>query len=154
VNVAAPPLEHVFDIRAHIGAVLHGAGGRLGDRQHIPITGGEVQGPRLSGRIVPGGSDWVLSRRDGASIIDAHYTIVADDGTPIYVHNRGLRVSSAEVLERLRRGDAVAPGEMYFRSTPVFDAPDGPHAWLSDHVFVATLARVGPDVHVTVFRVG
>jgi hypothetical protein len=153
VNAAAPALEHVFEIRAQIGTVLRGGAGRQGERQHIPIIGGTVRGPRLNGRIVPGGSDWVLSRPDGASIIDAHYTVVADDGTPIYVHNRGLRVSSAEVLERLRRGDAVAPHEMYFRSTPVFDAPEGPHGWLADHVFVASLARQGPDVVVQVYLV-
>jgi hypothetical protein len=153
VNPEAPPLEFAFGIRAQVGVALRAGEGRIGERTHVPIVGGTVDGPRLQGRIVPGGSDWILSRRDGASIIDAHYTIVADDGTPIYVHNRGLRVSSAEVLERLRRGDAVAPHELYFRSTPVFDAPDGPHAWLSDHVFVARLARAGADVRVDVFQV-
>jgi hypothetical protein len=153
VNPDVPPLAFAFRIRAQVGVALRAGAGRLGERTHVPIAGGTVDGPRLQGRIVPGGSDWILGRRDGASIIDAHYTIVADDGTPIYVHNRGLRVSSAEVLERLRRGDAVAPHEFYFRSTPVFDAPDGPHAWLSDHVFVASLARDGADVLVDVFQV-
>jgi len=148
-----PRLEFAFEIVAEIGEVLRGPTGRLGDRQHIPITGGTVRGPLLNGVIVAGGSDWVLTRPDGASIIDAHYTIVADDGTPIYVHNRGLRVSSPEVLDRLRRGESVQPHEMYFRSTPVFDAPGGPHGWLSDHVFVATLARAGSGVQVRVFVV-
>lgn len=151
VSGAAPALEFVFEIRAEIGPVRRGGKGRLGERQHIAITGGTVRGPRLNGRIVPGGSDWVLTRPDGASVIDAHYTVQADDGTPIYVHNRGLRVSSAEVLGRLQRGEPVEPHEMYFRSAPVFDAPDGPHGWLSDHVFVATLARVGNEVQVRVF---
>jgi hypothetical protein len=149
----APALEFAFEIRAEVGAVLRGAPGRLGERQHIPITGGSVRGPRLNGHILPGGSDWVLGRRDGASITDAHYTIEADDGTPIYVHNRGLRVSSAEVLARLRRGEAVAPHEMYFRSAPVFDAPEGPHGWLADRLFVADLRREGEQVVVAVFVV-
>ena len=149
----APPLEFVFEIRAQIGTVLRAGPGSSGERQHIPITGGTVSGPRLQGRILPGGSDWALVRADGATAVDAHYTVQADDGTLIYVHNRGLRVSSAQVLERLRRGDAVATHELYFRSTPVFDAPAGPHAWLADHVFVATLARVSDGVQVEVFVV-
>jgi hypothetical protein len=150
--VTAPPLEFVFTIEAEIGRPLRAGPGRQGERQHIPIVGGRVHGPRPSGRVLPGGSDWALTRRDGSTLIDAHYTIEADDGTPVYVHNRGLRVSSAEVRERLRRGDAVAPDEMYFRSAPVFDAPEGPHAWLSDHLFVATLARTGSTMCVDVFR--
>ena len=153
MSPAPPALEFVFEIRAEIGTPLRAGEGRLGERQHIPITGGVVQGPRLNGCILPGGSDWALTRHDGASVIDAHYTVQAEDGTPIYVHNRGLRVSSAEVLERLRRGELVAPHEMYFRSAPVFDAPDGPHGWLSDHLFVAELARSGNGVTVQVFVV-
>lgn len=149
----APALEFAFEIRAEVGAVLRAGAGRLGERLHVPITGGAVAGPRLNGRVVPGGSDWLLARPDGASVIDAHYTIVADDGTPIYVHNRGLRVSSAEVLARLQQGAPVGDDEMYFRSTPTFDAPDGPHGWLADHVFVARLGRVGGTVQVQVFVV-
>jgi hypothetical protein len=153
MSPAAPPLEFVFEIRAEVGPILRGAPGRGGERQHIPILGGTVHGQHMNGRILPGGSDWALSRRDGSTLIDAHYTIETDDGTPIYVHNRGLRVSSDEVLHRLRRGATVAPHEMYFRSAPVFDAPDGPHSWLSDHLFVATLRRDGATVVIEVFAV-
>jgi hypothetical protein len=152
-STSAPALEFAFEIRARIDQALRAGPGRLGERQHIPITGGSVSGPRLQGRILPGGSDWALIRNDGSTLVDAHYTIQADDGTLIYVRNRGLRVSSAQVLERLRRGESVAPQDMYFRSTPVFDAPDGPHAWLSDHVFVASLARVGAEMRIQVFAV-
>jgi hypothetical protein len=97
VTRAAPALEFVFEIRADVGPVLRGGKGRLGERQHIATTGGTVCGPRLNGRIVPGGSDGVLSRPDGASVIDAHYKAQADDGTPIYGRNRCLRVCSAAV---------------------------------------------------------
>ena len=149
----APALEFAFEIRARIDAPLRAGRGRLGERQHIAITGGSVAGPRLNGRILPGGSDWALLRDDGSTLVDAHYTVQADDGALIYVHNRGLRVSSAEVLERMRRGEAVAPHEVYFRSAPVFDAPDGPHGWLADHLFVATVARIVEGVSVQVFVV-
>ena len=147
----APALEFVFEIRANIGPALRAGPGRLGTRLHIPIIGGTVRGQRLNGSVLPGGSDWILARPDGASIIDAHYTVQADDGTPIYVHNHGLRVSSVEVLARLQRGEAVAPDEMYFRTAPVFDAPVGPHGWLSDHLFVATLRRESDTIVVQVF---
>lgn len=137
---ATPALEHVFIIAAEIGRPLSGGRSAQGERLHIPILGGTVAGPRLSGTIRPGGSDWPLIRPDGTSEIEATYTVVADDGTPILVRNAGLRVSAPEVLARLRAGEAVAPDEYYFRSAPRFDVPDGPHAWLRDRLFVASLA--------------
>lgn len=150
-KVSPPALEFVFEIRARIAAVLRAGPGASGERQHIAITGGTVVGPRLNGSILPGGSDWPLTRADGATVIDAHYTVRADDGALIYVHNQGLRVSSAEALERLRRGEPVPAHEMYFRSAPVFDAPAGPHGWLTRRLFVATIERAGATVCIRVF---
>lgn len=148
-----PGLDHVFTIRASIGAAASRGQGPLGERLHIPITGGRVDGPRLSGTIRPGGSDWPLIRGDGNSRISARYTIEADDGTPILVVNEGLRVSPPDVTERLRAGEPVDPSEFYFRSAPVFEAPHGPHGWLNESIFTASLARDGSDIVIDVYRV-
>lgn len=150
---ATPSLEHVFTIRADIGPAKSGGVGAHGERLHIPILGGDVSGPRLAGRILPGGSDWPLLRRDGASEISAIYTIEASDGTLILVRNNGLRISSPLVLQRLRAGEAVDPSEYYFRSSPVFEAPDGSHKWLSEGVFVASLAPRGHSIEIAVYLV-
>ena len=148
-----PGLAFAFLIRAEIGEARSGGRSPKGERLHVPITGGTVNGPMLTGTIAPGGSDWPLVRLDGTSEISARYSIVASDGTPIMVRNDGLRVSSPEVLARLRAGEAVDPSEFYFRSVPVFEAPDGPHGWLNDTVFVASVCRDGADVVIAVYRV-
>lgn len=150
---AEPGLEFAFLIRATIGRTLTGGQSRNGERLHIEITGGTVEGPRLAGSIAPGGSDWPVLRPDGVSRISATYTIVASDDTPILVRNEGLRVSTPEVLTRLRAGSPVDPSEYYFRSTPVFEAPDGRHGWLNDTIFVASLCRAGNEVLVAVHAV-
>lgn len=149
----APGLCHVFSIRARIGSIGVGAPGPMGQRQHIPIIGGEVSGPALRGRILPGGSDWALVRADGASFIDARYTIEAQDGTLIYVQSSGLRVSSPAVLGRMRAGQAVDPSEVYFRGAPCFEAPEGPHGWLNRRLFIANIARQPDGVCLQVFQV-
>jgi hypothetical protein len=149
----APGLRHVFTLHARIGTIGMGGPGPLGVRQHIPITGGEVSGPALQGRILPGGSDWALVRADGASFIDARYTIEAQDGTLIYVQSQGLRVSSPEVLAQMRAGQPVDPAHVYFRGTPRFEAPEGQHGWLNRHLFVATLTRETDGVRLQVFAV-
>ncbi len=145
-----PALDYVFTIEAEIAAPRSAGPGPAGERLHIPITGGTVFGPRLSGRILPGGSDWPVIGPDGHSRIDARYTIEAGDGTLIYVVNRGLRVSSDEVRNRLRAGQPVSPVEYYMRGAPLFDAPDGPHAWLRENLFVCSIA---PDASRVVIRV-
>lgn len=149
----APGLAYAFTIRATIAPPLTGGRSPGGERLHIPIAGGSVTGPRLTGSILPGGSDWPLVRPDGTSEISAVYTIVAADGTPILVRNAGLRVSAPEVTRRLRAGEPVAPSEYYFRATPRFEAPDGPHAWLNDRIFVASLAPAAGSVTIDVYEV-
>lgn len=149
----APALDYAFTITAQIARPRSAGAGPSGERLHIPITGGSVTGPRLSGHVLPGGSDWPVITADGHSHIEAHYTIEADDGTLIYVVNQGLRVSSDQVRARLRAGEAVDPAEYYMRGAPVFDAPTGPHRWLSERLFLCTIAPRADHVVIQVFAV-
>lgn len=149
-----PSLSFAFTIDASIGPFEAQGTGPLGQRLHIPIVGGEVTGAALQGRVRPGGSDWALLRADGATFIDARYTIEAEDGTRIYVQSRGLRVSSPEVLARLQAGAPVADDEVYFRCAPTFESPEGPHAWLNQRLFIAAMRRTATGVQLQVFQVG
>ena len=45
-----------------------------GLRLNIYITGGEVQGPCLSGKVLPVGADWLTIRSDGVGILDIRAT--------------------------------------------------------------------------------
>lgn len=150
---AVPGLEQVFTISADIIPPRTNGPGINGERKHIAITGGYVEGARLNGRILPGGSDWLWQRPDGTAEIQAHYTIEADDGALIYVRNFGLRVAAEAVRKAMIAGRAVDPSSYYFRSSPVFDAPDGPHQWLRDAIFVASLAPRPGGVLIEIFQV-
>ncbi len=146
-------LAFAFEIRAEIAPPLDGGAGRAGHRRVIPITGGTVDGPRLTGRVVPGGADYELQRTDGASLVEAHYTIQASDGTPIYIVNKGLFTAPAQVIAQVDAGQEVSPDDYYFRTAPVFDAPDGPHGWLSDRLFVAEARFTPAQVTIRVYQV-
>lgn len=148
-----PGLRHAFNIEAAIGSIGVAEPGPLGQRQHILILGGQVTGPALQGRIRPGGADYALLRTDGSSEIDARYTIEANDGALIYVQSNGLRVSPPEVLKQMRAGLPVDASSVYFRATPRFEAPKGPHDWLNQTLFVATLSRLPQAVHLAVFQI-
>ncbi len=106
------------------------------------MLGGEVAGPRLTGRAVPhSGGDWPRIWPDGVVEFIAHYLLEASDGTPIYVHNRGFAYTSPEVLARQERNEPVDPEAYYARMTPTFEAPPGPHEWLSRSIFVGQAER-------------
>jgi len=115
-------LKFAFEIKALIGPSLDAGPGRNGHRRIHPILGGSVTGPMLNGQVLAGGADYELMRADGSSVVEAHYTLQASDGTPIYIVNKGIFSASPEVNARLDAGAAVDPSEYYFRAAPVFDA--------------------------------
>jgi hypothetical protein len=124
-----------------------------GERRIIPIQGGSFAGPRLSGKILPGGADWQVIRTDGVAELEARYTLETDDGALIYVLNQGVRSGSKEVMGRLARGEKVHPSEYYFRTRPVFETGAPKYQWLHRIVAVATGERLPNEVIITVYEV-
>lgn len=151
---APPPLHFVFAAHVDVAAPQEIGETTAGRRRVIPITGGHVEGPRLTGAVLPGGADWQLIRSDGMVELVARYTLRASDGTLISVVNRGLRRASPDVLARLTAGEIVDPALYYFRATPSFSVAPGPHGWLADNIFVATGERQAKQVVIRFFELG
>src|SRR6266481_1643631 len=61
-----------------------------GIRVNFYVTGGEVDGPKLKGKVAPVGADWLLIRRDGIAILDVRATIESHDGSLIYLPFTGV----------------------------------------------------------------
>ena len=126
-------LEHAFDIRINfkdrwMWGPIHPGGPSHG---YTSVLNGVVEGPRLNGVVVDvSGADWPVVRSDGVVELQAHYMLEADDGAKIYIRNLGY-VYGPKPAD----GDRPArPG--YFRCTPYFRAPDGPHEWLNRTVLI------------------
>ena len=81
-----------------LGAVPHGT------RAIAPITGGTFEGPRLRGKVLPGGADWTLLRTDGVLELDLRITLETDDGALIYMTSFGLRHGPAGERGTGRKG--------------------------------------------------
>ena len=149
-----PGLEFAFRITADLEPPIEQGTWEAQRRRIVPINGGKVEGERFTGLILPGGADWqTLSTEDGLSRLEARYAIQHDDGTVVAVTNRGLRRGPPEVMARLAAGERVDPAEYYFRSCPEFEAPPGPHRWLSESLFLCVGKRWPDRVELEIWRV-
>ncbi|WP_278190026.1 DUF3237 family protein [Rhodococcoides fascians] len=80
-----------------------------GHRRLVPILGGTVEGPLLSGRVLPGGADHQILRTPTLTELDARYALETDAGERIAVHNIGMRSGAEEDIDALVRGEHVPP---------------------------------------------
>jgi hypothetical protein len=152
---AAPTLATAFVFRLSVDVfapVTVGETG-LGVRRQIAIAGGELSGPGMSGRILPGGADFQIIRPSGLIDLVARYVVEMDDGAHIYVENTGIRTGPREALERLQRGEAVDPGLIYFRTVPRFETGSDKYRWLMEAVFIASAQRHQRQVIIDVYKV-
>jgi hypothetical protein len=103
----------------NIGSSLSVGTSKRGNRNIIPITGGTTSG-RIKGSVLPGGGDFQIL--DGGFLLDARYTVKADDGELILVRNCGPAAALV----------------------PVFEArADGPYAFLNANNWLSSSPSIG-----------
>ncbi|MEP7223200.1 MAG: DUF3237 domain-containing protein [Novosphingobium sp.] len=132
-------MEFLMQSRVLVNPVLHDLGnvGGMGNRKMLQIWGGDFDGPKLKGKIIPGGGDWPLVRPDGVGLVDARYTLETDDGVFINIYNNGYRHAQPEALAELdAKQSVVNPDAYYLRTYTRFEAPLGKYDWLAKHVFI------------------
>jgi hypothetical protein len=145
-------LTHVADLVVTVAKPIEVGRGPAGMRRMIPITGGTVTGPRLQGRVLPGGADFQILRGDGVTELQARYVIETTEGALIYIENTGLRHGPADVMEKLNRGEAVDPGQIYFRTTARFETAAEHYLWLTKYVFAAEGTRRPDHVEIAFYQ--
>jgi hypothetical protein len=142
--------ELLFKIVLEVPSILDLGETPYGRRRIARVGGGTFAGPKMKGRVLDGGGDWLLLRRDGVLQLDVRQTLETDDKQHIYMTYRGYRHGPKDVIDRLNRGEAVDPSLYYFRTTPWFETASEKYAWLNGICSVATGAREpsGPTYHV------
>lgn len=154
-----PQLEFVFRIRIFFKERMRLAPTTpQGGRVYVPVPSGDIEGPRLQGIVMPySGGDYARGRSDGVAELNAHYMLQASDGALIYINNRGFLYGRDDDGKPIVQGEDRRAAEgfrikpnTYFRIAPVFDAPVGPHEWLTRTLIVGRGQRL-PDPDHTVF---
>ncbi|MCB1489002.1 MAG: DUF3237 domain-containing protein [Bauldia sp.] len=123
------------------------------DRRIAALPGGYFEGERLSGKILPSGSDWQTLRDDASVTIDVRTLLETDDGALISMTYKGVRHGPKDVLEALGRGEAVSPDAYYMRAVPSFETASEKYGWLNRVIAVAQGHRLSNGAIYNVFEI-
>ncbi len=116
------------------------------------VPGGTFQGARLSGKVLPGGNDWQTVRADGSTLLEVKLVLQSTDGALIGMTYKGIRHGSADVIDRVNKGEDVDPASYYFRTNPVFETASGP-AWINGVIAIGIGYRTPDGVIYSVFEI-
>jgi hypothetical protein len=102
-----------------------------------------IDSPRLKATLRGPSGDWVRIQPNGNWKLDVRLLMETDDGVPIYIHYNGVFRMQPGLMERLGTGEAISGDEMYFRSAPYFEAPQGKYGWLNDILVIGRIRTFG-----------
>ncbi len=148
-----------FTFRSAVSAPQEVGIGPFGHRQYYAMRDGVIEGPRLTGKLVGAGSDWMLMGADGFMRMDVRIQIGTEDGAVICVRYFG----PAEANEVLGQAAAAcSPTEFSVQSIRthwLLESGDPRYAWVNQNVFVGEgrLCPAEPGVlgfEHRVYRVG
>jgi hypothetical protein len=117
------------------------------------VPSGVFEGERLSGRVLDGGADWQKVRSDGSTALDVRLVLETFDDALIGMTYRGIRHGSPDVIARVEKGEAVDPGDYYFRIAPLFETAATQYAWLNNVVAIGIGHRRGDGAVYSIFEV-
>lgn len=140
-SLPPPGLLHLADFSIRVAPPRTIVDSACGGRRYVEIMGGTVRGDRLSGAILPGGSDDQRIGADGTIHIHARYLIETEDGATLALESTGLRV--------LLPGDSAA----YFITSLQFETQAPGYLWMSQRIFIANGERRDGQVFLSVFEV-
>lgn len=123
-------MEHICSYSATLHSPFEAIGETpLGLRVNGYVSGGEVNGPRLRGRVRPVGGDWLTIRRDGMGMLDVRATMETDDGALIDVQYQGLMDLGGDGYARMLAGDL--PARVAIRAVPRLVCAHPDYLWLN-----------------------
>jgi hypothetical protein len=148
-------LRPLFEMRAHTAnGATHIGPHPLGyERRVVFVTGGSFQGEHLSGKVLPGGGDFLMMRPDGGMHLDVRIVLETDARELIYMTYVGRRHGAPEVMERYRRSEAVAYGEDYFRTIIQFETAAPRLSWLNGILGIGAGYRTAEGAVYEVFEI-
>ena len=137
-------LEPLMTYHVDLKAPVEVGRGPLGNRMIFDVVQGSAEGPRISGRFLASGADWLLVDDAGIGRLDVRGTLETHDGARIYMHYHGILEMNEKVVAALANGESIEYGDTYFMTAPRFETGDARYEWINRIVAVAE-GRVLPN---------
>jgi len=114
-----------------------------GIKANFYVTGGEVTGPKIRGKLRPAGGDWLTVRRDGVVIMDVRVTVETHDGALILVTYPGIIDLGEDGYDKFLRGEL--PPILQIRIAPRFFTSHPNYLWLNRNTVQLRRQNAGTD---------
>ena len=159
MSTPSAKLIHEFTYVATVGEPHEVGVGPLGHRQYFEMKTGVVAGPRLNGKLLGSGGDWMLVGTDGFMRMDVRIQIGTDDGAVICAHYFGPAEMNQKTAQAFSTGSPTEFADQVNRSHWLLETGDPRYAWVNQAVFVGEgrFRPAGPGVmgfEHRVYRVG
>src|SRR5690606_26435830 len=99
-------------------------------RMILPVASGTLEGPGISGTVMPMTGDWLLVRPDGVGELDVRGTIEMEGGALLYVTYTGYVTNVPELMPRWQQGEQIPRDAYSFVATPRFETAAPAYEWL------------------------
>ncbi|HEY1774857.1 MAG TPA: DUF3237 domain-containing protein [Solirubrobacteraceae bacterium] len=118
----------------------------------INDDGVEVRGPRINGRMLPWGGDWLTVRRDGIALLDVRNVIETVEGARILYRYHGVADMGADGFERFVSGE---PPAAQLRGAPLMSTAHPDFLWVNriQAIVAGEIVPAAPS-ELAVFAIG
>jgi hypothetical protein len=130
-SIASVKLEPLMTLRADLEPPIVIGAAPQGWRTITNVAGGTFDGPRLRGKILPGGGDWFLVDAEAVGRLDVRLALETEDGARIYVQYYGVGVINEKEKAAMETGGATEFGDTYFMTQLHFETGDARYSWLN-----------------------
>lgn len=121
--------------------------GPFGVRMFFEVSEGKLEGQRVSGRVLPGGGDWLLVGTDGWGHMDVRAQFETNDQAVIYAQFRGVIQMNEAVTKAIADGEETQFEDQYFRMVPWLETGDPRYSWMNRTAFVG-MGRFMPGLAI------
>jgi hypothetical protein len=129
-------LEHVTSVVARFGAPEVIGAVPEGYLANYYVTGGELLGPKITGKVLPVGGDWFTVRKDGVGVLNVRLTFETDDGALIYNHYYGSSYLGPDGYKHAIEGAEPSGDGLDLRTCPRFQTAHPDYQWLNTAFFL------------------
>jgi hypothetical protein len=137
-------LVHLMKLIVRVDAPVEVGKGVLGVRRIFNAVGGEFEGDRLSGVVLPGGGEWFLQGDSTVGQADVRLLLQTEAGAHIYLRYTGILDFNETALAAITAGRSTQFGDNHFLTHVRFESSDPECAWLSQTLAVGE-GRMHPD---------